>query len=170
MALVTASVVDCSFCLFLLQMDEIKGKDRVILALEKELGAQTGQTQKLLLQKEALDEQLVQAKEAERHHSSPKRELPPGTGDMTELMGFQVRGQQPMGALSFPLWAILPVTLPACCPYSLSLPSTHLSTLPYPLLPRFADSHYVPGLVLGTGVNSWLLLPPVVLSLLKRKK
>ncbi|XP_036847042.2 janus kinase and microtubule-interacting protein 1 isoform X1 [Manis javanica] len=70
-------------------MDEIKGKDRVILALEKELGAQTGQTQKLLLQKEALDEQLVQAKEAERHHSSPKRELPPGTGDMTELMGFQ---------------------------------------------------------------------------------
>ncbi|XP_036847048.2 janus kinase and microtubule-interacting protein 1 isoform X2 [Manis javanica] len=71
------------------KMDEIKGKDRVILALEKELGAQTGQTQKLLLQKEALDEQLVQAKEAERHHSSPKRELPPGTGDMTELMGFQ---------------------------------------------------------------------------------
>ncbi|XP_042107565.1 janus kinase and microtubule-interacting protein 1 isoform X2 [Ovis aries] len=41
-------------------MDEIKGKDRVILALEKELGVQTGQTQKLLLQKEALDEQLVQ--------------------------------------------------------------------------------------------------------------
>ncbi|XP_036777055.2 janus kinase and microtubule-interacting protein 1 isoform X1 [Manis pentadactyla] len=71
------------------KMDEIKGKDRVILALEKELGAQTGQTQKLLLQKEALDEQLVQAKEAERHHSSPKRELPPGTGDMTELMGIQ---------------------------------------------------------------------------------
>ncbi|KAK2505491.1 hypothetical protein MC885_007515 [Smutsia gigantea] len=70
-------------------MDEIKGKDRVILALEKELGAQTGQTQKLLLQKEALDEQLVQAKEAERHHSSPKRELPPGTGDMTELLGIQ---------------------------------------------------------------------------------
>lgn len=42
------------------KMDEIKGKDRVILALEKELGVQTGQTQKLLLQKEALDEQLVQ--------------------------------------------------------------------------------------------------------------
>ncbi|XP_037685288.1 janus kinase and microtubule-interacting protein 1 isoform X5 [Choloepus didactylus] len=70
-------------------MDEIKGKDRVILALEKELGVQTGQTQKLLLQKEALDEQLVQVKEAERYHSSPKKELPPGIGDMSELMGVQ---------------------------------------------------------------------------------
>lgn len=76
---------------FLYQMDEIKGKERVILALEKELGVQAGQTQRLLLQKEALDEQLVQAKEAERHHSSPKRELPPGIGDMAELMGGQVR-------------------------------------------------------------------------------
>lgn len=73
-------------------MDEIRGKDRVILALEKELGVQTGQTQKLLLQKEALDEQLVQVKEAERYHSSPKRELPPGIGDMAELMGAQVWG------------------------------------------------------------------------------
>uniref|UniRef100_G3UYZ9 Janus kinase and microtubule interacting protein 1 n=1 Tax=Mus musculus TaxID=10090 RepID=G3UYZ9_MOUSE len=71
------------------KMDEIKGKERVILALEKELGVQTGQTQRLLLQKEALDEQLVQVKEAERHHSSPKRELPPGIGDMAELMGGQ---------------------------------------------------------------------------------
>ncbi|XP_037685291.1 janus kinase and microtubule-interacting protein 1 isoform X8 [Choloepus didactylus] len=71
------------------KMDEIKGKDRVILALEKELGVQTGQTQKLLLQKEALDEQLVQVKEAERYHSSPKKELPPGIGDMSELMGVQ---------------------------------------------------------------------------------
>ncbi|XP_061047194.1 janus kinase and microtubule-interacting protein 1 isoform X8 [Eubalaena glacialis] len=70
-------------------MDEIKGKDRVILALEKELGVQTGQTQKLLLQKEALDEQLVQVREAERYHGSPKRELPPGIGDMAELMGDQ---------------------------------------------------------------------------------
>ncbi|XP_021533280.1 janus kinase and microtubule-interacting protein 1 isoform X2 [Neomonachus schauinslandi] len=67
-------------------MDEIRGKDRVILALEKELGVQTGQTQKLLLQKEALDEQLVQVKEAERYHSSPKRELPPGIGDMDQHM------------------------------------------------------------------------------------
>ncbi|XP_076719932.1 janus kinase and microtubule-interacting protein 1 isoform X4 [Callospermophilus lateralis] len=67
-------------------MDEIKGKDRVILALEKELGVQAGQAQRLLLQKEALDEQLVQVKEAERHHSSPKRELPPGIGDMDQHM------------------------------------------------------------------------------------
>ncbi|KAM6073258.1 janus kinase and microtubule-interacting protein 1 isoform 8-T14 [Theristicus caerulescens] len=68
-------------------MDEIKGKDRVILALEKDLGVQAGHTQKLLLQKEALDEQLVQVKEAERYHSSPKRELPAGVGDITEIMG-----------------------------------------------------------------------------------
>uniref|UniRef100_A0A8B9EYM6 Janus kinase and microtubule interacting protein 1 n=1 Tax=Amazona collaria TaxID=241587 RepID=A0A8B9EYM6_9PSIT len=69
------------------KMDEIKGKDRVILALEKDIGVQAGHTQKLLLQKEALDEQLVQVKEAERYHSSPKRELPAGVGDITELMG-----------------------------------------------------------------------------------
>lgn len=73
------------------QMDEIKGKDRVILALEKDLGVQAGHAQKLLLQKEALDEQLVQVKEAERYHSSPKRELPAGVGDITELMGSPVR-------------------------------------------------------------------------------
>uniref|UniRef100_G1NJG4 Janus kinase and microtubule interacting protein 1 n=1 Tax=Meleagris gallopavo TaxID=9103 RepID=G1NJG4_MELGA len=74
-------------CYISFQMDEIKGKDRVILALEKDLGIQAGHTQKLLLQKEALDEQLVQVKEAERYHSSPKRELPAGVGDITELMG-----------------------------------------------------------------------------------
>uniref|UniRef100_A0A8D0GUB5 Janus kinase and microtubule interacting protein 1 n=1 Tax=Sphenodon punctatus TaxID=8508 RepID=A0A8D0GUB5_SPHPU len=70
-------------------MDEIKGKDRVILALEKDLGVQAGHTQKLLLQKEALDEQLVQVKEAERYHGSPKKELPAGAGDITELLGSQ---------------------------------------------------------------------------------
>ncbi|XP_041057778.1 janus kinase and microtubule-interacting protein 1-like isoform X3 [Carcharodon carcharias] len=70
-------------------MDEIKSKDRVILTLEKDLGVQTGHTQKLILQKEALDEQLVQVKEAERYHSSPKREFPGGVGDTSELMGNQ---------------------------------------------------------------------------------
>lgn len=82
-------------------MDEIKGKDRVILALEKELGVQTGQTQKLLLQKEALDEQLVQVKEAERYHGSPKRELPPGIGDTAELLGVQVRARGVVHVLGF---------------------------------------------------------------------
>ncbi|XP_015200412.1 janus kinase and microtubule-interacting protein 1 isoform X6 [Lepisosteus oculatus] len=67
-------------------MDEIKGKDRVVLALEKELGVQAGYAQKLLLQKEALDEQLVQVKEAERHHGSPKRELPPVLGDAADFI------------------------------------------------------------------------------------
>ncbi|KAH0616340.1 hypothetical protein JD844_027377 [Phrynosoma platyrhinos] len=68
-------------------MDEIKGKDRVILALEKELGAQAGHARKLMLQKEALDEQLVQVKEAERYHGSPKKELPLGAGEINELVG-----------------------------------------------------------------------------------
>uniref|UniRef100_A0A4W3JKY6 Janus kinase and microtubule interacting protein 1 n=1 Tax=Callorhinchus milii TaxID=7868 RepID=A0A4W3JKY6_CALMI len=71
------------------KMDEIKSKDRVILALEKELGVQAGHTQKLLLQKEALDEQLVQVKEAERHHSSPKREFPSSSADTSDLTGSQ---------------------------------------------------------------------------------
>ncbi|CAB1325279.1 unnamed protein product [Coregonus sp. 'balchen'] len=39
-------------------MDELKGKDRVVSALERELGVQAGYAQKLQLQKEALDEQL----------------------------------------------------------------------------------------------------------------
>lgn len=84
-------------------MDEIKGKDRVILALEKDLGVQAGHTQKLLLQKEALDEQLVQVKEAERYHGSPKRELPPGVGDAIELMGSSVRAVDGSSCLSFML-------------------------------------------------------------------
>ncbi|XP_071982211.1 janus kinase and microtubule-interacting protein 1 isoform X5 [Engystomops pustulosus] len=75
-------------------MDEIKSKERVILALEKELGVQAGHTQKLLLQKEALDEQLVQAKEAERYHSSPKKELPTGVADISELMGHVVKAKE----------------------------------------------------------------------------
>lgn len=107
----------------LFQMDEIKGKDRVILALEKELGVQAGQTQKLLLQKEALDEQLVQVKEAERYHSSPKRELPPGIGDAAELMGVQVRRSatlHPSTGRSSSQLACLPAShppsLPSICP------------------------------------------------------
>uniref|UniRef100_A0A667XIS3 Janus kinase and microtubule interacting protein 1 n=1 Tax=Myripristis murdjan TaxID=586833 RepID=A0A667XIS3_9TELE len=57
-------------------MDELKAKDRVVCALERELGAQAGYAQKLQLQKEALDEQLGQVREAERHnHGSPKREM-----------------------------------------------------------------------------------------------
>ncbi|XP_078087770.1 janus kinase and microtubule-interacting protein 2 isoform X2 [Mustelus asterias] len=59
-------------------MDEIKSKDRTIFSLEKELEVQTGYTQKLQLQKEALDEQLFLVKEAECNMgvSSPKREIP----------------------------------------------------------------------------------------------
>uniref|UniRef100_W5ML57 Janus kinase and microtubule interacting protein 3 n=1 Tax=Lepisosteus oculatus TaxID=7918 RepID=W5ML57_LEPOC len=70
-------------------MDEIKLKDRAVYVLERELGVQAGQTQRLQLQKEALDEQLVQFKEAERHLSSPKREAPyaGGAGDASDHSG-----------------------------------------------------------------------------------
>lgn len=140
-------------------MDEIRGKDRVILALEKELGVQTGQTQKLLLQKEALDEQLVQVKEAERYHSSPKRELPPGIGDMAELMGVQVRGtvagaSHPSLMADHHLFFFLSIGHPsghlACLP-PLTLPAFHPSICPS--LPKLAGIPYVQGLVLGLGIR-----------------
>ncbi|XP_061691101.1 janus kinase and microtubule-interacting protein 1 isoform X3 [Syngnathoides biaculeatus] len=71
-------------------MDELKAKDRVVCALERELGMQAGYTQKLQLQKEALDEQLVHVREAERYnHSSPKREVVPGLGDNTDVLNNQ---------------------------------------------------------------------------------
>lgn len=72
-------------------MDELKAKDRVMCALEKELGVQAGYAQKLQLQKEALDEQLGQVREAERHnHGSPKREVVPGLGENPDLLNNQV--------------------------------------------------------------------------------
>uniref|UniRef100_A0A671ULM1 Janus kinase and microtubule interacting protein 1 n=1 Tax=Sparus aurata TaxID=8175 RepID=A0A671ULM1_SPAAU len=71
-------------------MDELKAKDRVVGALERELGLQAGYTQKLQLQKEALDEQLGHVREAERHnHGSPKREVVPGLGDNSDLLNNQ---------------------------------------------------------------------------------
>ncbi|CAI9606388.1 unnamed protein product [Staurois parvus] len=70
-------------------MDEIKFKDRAVYMLEKELGVQAGQTQRLQLQKEALDEQLTQFKESDRHLGSPKRELPfaSGAGEASDHSG-----------------------------------------------------------------------------------
>ncbi|KAK6298333.1 hypothetical protein J4Q44_G00313880 [Coregonus suidteri] len=70
-------------------MDELKGKDRVVSALERELGVQAGYAQKLQLQKEALDEQLGHVREAERHHSSPKREVVPALGDTADYLNNQ---------------------------------------------------------------------------------
>uniref|UniRef100_UPI00398F1E81 janus kinase and microtubule-interacting protein 2 isoform X2 n=1 Tax=Pristiophorus japonicus TaxID=55135 RepID=UPI00398F1E81 len=70
-------------------MDEIKAKDRTIFSLEKELEVQSGYTQKLQLQKEALDEQLFLVKEAECNMgvSSPKREIPGSARDNTDHPG-----------------------------------------------------------------------------------
>nr|XP_058154082.1 janus kinase and microtubule-interacting protein 3 isoform X2 [Dasypus novemcinctus] len=70
-------------------MEEIKFKDRAVYVLERELGAQAGHAQRLQLQKEALDEQLSQAREADRHLGSPRRELPHvgGAGDASDPAG-----------------------------------------------------------------------------------
>uniref|UniRef100_A0A3P9HBG0 Janus kinase and microtubule interacting protein 2 n=1 Tax=Oryzias latipes TaxID=8090 RepID=A0A3P9HBG0_ORYLA len=68
-------------------VDEIKAKDRTIFALEKELESTTGFLQKLQLQKDALDEQLFLAKEAECGLGSPKREIPGRAGDGAEHHG-----------------------------------------------------------------------------------
>ncbi|XP_053166585.1 janus kinase and microtubule-interacting protein 3 isoform X2 [Hemicordylus capensis] len=70
-------------------MEEIKFKDRAVYILERELGVQAGHAQRLQLQKEALDEQLSQLREADRHLSSPKRELPhaSGAGDTSDHSG-----------------------------------------------------------------------------------
>ncbi|XP_052010624.1 janus kinase and microtubule-interacting protein 1-like [Xyrauchen texanus] len=55
-------------------MEELKGRDRMVQSLEKELGVQAGQTQRLLLQRV----------ESERHHGSPKREVAPSLGENTD--------------------------------------------------------------------------------------
>ncbi|KFP03729.1 Janus kinase and microtubule-interacting protein 3, partial [Calypte anna] len=70
-------------------MEEIKFKDRAVYVLERELGVQAGHAQRLQLQKEALDEQLSQIKDSDRHLSSPKRELPyaSGAGDASDHSG-----------------------------------------------------------------------------------
>ncbi|XP_007934980.1 janus kinase and microtubule-interacting protein 3 [Orycteropus afer afer] len=70
-------------------MEEIKFKDRAVFVLERELGVQAGHAQKLQRQKEALDEQLSQAREADRHLGSPRRDLPyaSGAGDASDHSG-----------------------------------------------------------------------------------
>ncbi|XP_075390243.1 janus kinase and microtubule-interacting protein 3 isoform X2 [Tenrec ecaudatus] len=70
-------------------MEEIKFKDRAVFVLERELGLQAGHAQRLQRQKEALDEQLSQAREADRHLGSPRRDLPyvSGTGDASDHPG-----------------------------------------------------------------------------------
>lgn len=77
-------------------MEEIKFKDRAVFVLERELGVQAGHAQRLQLQKEALDEQLSQVKETERHLGSPRREVPQasGAGDASDHSGSPVSTSQ----------------------------------------------------------------------------
>ncbi|XP_051716289.1 janus kinase and microtubule-interacting protein 1 isoform X4 [Ctenopharyngodon idella] len=60
-------------------MEELKSRDRVVQSLERELGVQAGQTQRLLLQRE----------ESERHYGSPKREVVPALGENTDSVSNQ---------------------------------------------------------------------------------
>lgn len=78
-------------------MEEMKFKDRAVFVLERELGVQAGHAQRLQLQKEALDEQLSQVKEADRHLGSPRRELPyaSGAGDASDHPGSPVSTAPP---------------------------------------------------------------------------
>ncbi|KAM9558353.1 janus kinase and microtubule-interacting protein 3 isoform 10-T10 [Salvelinus alpinus] len=77
-------------------MDEIKVKDRACCVLGKELGVQAGHTQRLQLQKEAVDEQLAQIRSREPgaggHLHSPKRDAPypSGAGDTSESLEQQL--------------------------------------------------------------------------------
>uniref|UniRef100_A0A8C7N578 Janus kinase and microtubule interacting protein 3 n=1 Tax=Oncorhynchus kisutch TaxID=8019 RepID=A0A8C7N578_ONCKI len=77
-------------------MDEIKVKDRACCVLGKELGVQAGHTQRLQLQKEAVDEQLAQIRSREvgagGHLHSPKRDAPypSGAGDTSESLEQQL--------------------------------------------------------------------------------
>lgn len=78
------------FAPLMVQVDEIKAKDRIIFSLEKEMESMTGFLQKLQLQKDALDDQLFLVKEAECGAGSPKREIPGRVGDGAEHCGSPV--------------------------------------------------------------------------------
>uniref|UniRef100_A0A6Q2ZAU2 Janus kinase and microtubule-interacting protein C-terminal domain-containing protein n=1 Tax=Esox lucius TaxID=8010 RepID=A0A6Q2ZAU2_ESOLU len=87
-------------------MDEIKVKDRACCVLGKELGVQAGHTQRLQLQKEAVDEQLAQIRSREAgaggHLHSPKRDAPyaSGAGDGPESLKDARRFQLKIAELS----------------------------------------------------------------------
>uniref|UniRef100_A0A8C7KKR3 Janus kinase and microtubule interacting protein 3 n=1 Tax=Oncorhynchus kisutch TaxID=8019 RepID=A0A8C7KKR3_ONCKI len=87
-------------------MDEIKVKDRACCVLGKELGVQAGHTQRLQLQKEAVDEQLAQIRSREvgagGHLHSPKRDAPypSGAGDTSESLKDVRRFQLKIAELS----------------------------------------------------------------------
>ncbi|CAB1337034.1 unnamed protein product [Coregonus sp. 'balchen'] len=66
--------------------DEI---NRIKRDCERDIRRVAGYAQKLQLQKEALDEQLGQVREAERHHGSPKREVVPTLGDTQDYINNQ---------------------------------------------------------------------------------
>uniref|UniRef100_A0A673WK90 Janus kinase and microtubule interacting protein 3 n=1 Tax=Salmo trutta TaxID=8032 RepID=A0A673WK90_SALTR len=77
-------------------MDEIKVKDRACCVLGKELGVQAGHTQRLQLQKEAVDEQLAQIRSREAgagghlHSPKPDAPYPSGAGDTSESLEQQL--------------------------------------------------------------------------------
>uniref|UniRef100_A0A673WAQ8 Janus kinase and microtubule interacting protein 3 n=1 Tax=Salmo trutta TaxID=8032 RepID=A0A673WAQ8_SALTR len=87
-------------------MDEIKVKDRACCVLGKELGVQAGHTQRLQLQKEAVDEQLAQIRSREAgagghlHSPKPDAPYPSGAGDTSESLKDARRFQLKIAELS----------------------------------------------------------------------
>ncbi|XP_078455833.1 janus kinase and microtubule-interacting protein 1 [Lampetra planeri] len=63
-------------------MDELKSRERSVLSLERELGAQAGYAQRLALQREALDEASER-----RNAGSPKREIPAAVANSGGVTG-----------------------------------------------------------------------------------
>ncbi|XP_066504924.1 janus kinase and microtubule-interacting protein 1 isoform X2 [Hoplias malabaricus] len=60
-------------------MEELRSRERVIQTLERDLGVQSSQTQRLILQRE----------ESERFYGSPKREAAPPAGDHSDCISNQ---------------------------------------------------------------------------------
>lgn len=106
-------------------MEEIKFKDRAVFVLERELGVQAGHAQRLQLQKEALDEQLSQVKETDRHPGSPRRELPhaSGAGDASDHSGSPVSTSHARPADPEPRLPRTRLVVPWAAPWGVPSPS-----------------------------------------------
>lgn len=106
-------------------MEEIKFKDRAVFVLERELGVQAGHAQRLQLQKEALDEQLSQVKETDRHPGSPRRELPhaSGAGDASDHLGSPVSTSHARPADPEPRLPRARLMVPWAAPWGVPSPS-----------------------------------------------
>lgn len=109
--------------------------------LERELGIQAGHAQRLQLQKEALDEQLSQVREADRHLGSPRRELPyaSGAGDASDHSGSPVStSPSRTRAAACPSGEAPPACVQSLSPPNLGTPTVPAARQPGPRAPRLS--------------------------------